>query len=292
MIATRPTFCTNAVCVKELNTGATAEESMSARSPSAMRAESMRDPVTSDRARMSAVVSAMFTRITMHMATIAAMWNVGGPKWNGEGSANHGPCPTCEKSAMPTAHATTVPTTIATRMASRDSTAPPNLDSSSTASSVTPARAMFASEPYPGAFSSPPMDHDAATGTRVMPIVVMIDPVTTGGKNRSTRAKNGAIRNPNTEATMMEPITDGMPPPVASTDSMVAIPVKDTPCTSGSWQPIRGSPHACRNVANPPTNRAAATSRAVVAASYPAAPATTSGTAMSPPYMVRMCCTA
>lgn len=88
---------------------------------------------------------------------------------------------------------------------------------------------MFASEPYPGAFSSPPMDHDAATGTRVMPIVVMIDPVTTGGKNRSTRAKNGAIRKPNTEATMMEPITDCMPPPVASTDSMVAIPVKDTP---------------------------------------------------------------
>lgn len=119
-----------------------------------------------------------------------------------------------------------------------------------------------------------------------------MDPVTTGGKKRSTRAKKGATRNPKAEATMMEPITDWMPPPVASTDSIVAIPVKETPCTSGSWEPIRGSPHACRNVANPPTNRAAATSRAVVAASYPAALATTSGTAIRPPYMVRMCCTA
>src|SRR5690606_8246201 len=57
LLATRPTFWARADCGNELNTGATADESMSARSPSAIRRESTLVPITSPTAMMSAVVS-------------------------------------------------------------------------------------------------------------------------------------------------------------------------------------------------------------------------------------------
>ena len=71
---------------------------------------------------------------------------------------------------------------------------------------------------------------------------------------------------------------------------MVATPAKDTPCTSGNWQPKNGRPSVCSRVASPPANSEAAISRPMSAGDRPAAWPTISGTATMPPYMVSTCC--
>lgn len=86
-IATRPTFCANAVGGKVLNTGATAEDSMSARRPSATRRWSTSAPMTSPTAMMSAVVSTMMTSMTTSIERVAATSKRGAPNANGVGTA-------------------------------------------------------------------------------------------------------------------------------------------------------------------------------------------------------------
>lgn len=180
---------------------------------------------------------------------------------------------------------------MASRMDKREIAAEPTLDSNSTTSSVNAARPMLATEPWDGSPSAP-MDHPAATGMSVTPMVVMTTPETTGGKNRMTFAKKGARMKPSAEATSTAPkITrrPSLPGVPCKMVSMVATPAKETPCTNGNCAPRKGTPMLCRMVARPPTNRAAATRMPVSVASRPAAVPMINGTAITPPYMVKTC---
>ena len=122
------------------------------------------------------------------------------------------------------------------------------------------------------------------------PIVVMTVPVTTGGKNFTMSAKAGATISPSVEATRTAPKTSGRPSPPARIDVIVATPAKDTPWTSGSCEPKKGTPTVCRMVASPPMNRQEAMSTLMPPSSSPAALPMMRGTAMMPPYMVSTCC--
>ena len=290
VMATRPTFCANALWVKELNTGDRALESMSARSPLAMRLEETLLPVISPTARMSAVVSVSVTRMTMSMEMIAAISKVGGPNANGVGRAKMSPSPTSEKSALPITKAKTVPTTMASRIDSREMVPLPTLLSSSTTSRVSAASPILPIDPWSGAAASPPIAQFAATGISDRPMTVITTPLTTGGKKRITLAKTGVISRPTTEAAMTAPNTDWMPPSPSRMAVIVATPAKETPCTSGSFDPKNGRPRVCSRVAAPPTNRQAATSMPISAPDIPAAVPMISGGAMIPPYIVSTCC--
>ena len=52
---------------------------------------------------------------------------------------------------------------------------------------------------------APPVASAAATGSSAMPMMVMTDPVTTGGKKRISRLKYGAMRKVNRPATITAP---------------------------------------------------------------------------------------
>ena len=133
------------------------------------------------------------------------------------------------------------------------------------------------------------MAQSAVTGKSETPMIVITTPVTTGGKNLSSLAKNGAMMMPMAPEASTAPNTAGMPPPPLRMAIMVATPEKEVPWTSGSWAPKNGTPRVCRMVARPPMNRQLATSTPISAVSMPAAPPITSGGAMMPPYMVSTC---
>ena len=69
----------------------------------------------------------------------------------------------------------------------------------------------------------------AATGISDMPITVITQPLTSGGKNLVMREKTGAMIRPSTEAYMTAPSTPCMPPPVCRMLTMVATPANETP---------------------------------------------------------------
>jgi hypothetical protein len=52
---------------------------------------------------------------------------------------------------------------------------------------------------------APPVASAAATGSSAMPMMVMTDPVTTGGKKRISRLKYGAMRKVTRPATITAP---------------------------------------------------------------------------------------
>ena len=52
---------------------------------------------------------------------------------------------------------------------------------------------------------APPAASAAATGSSAMPMIVITEPVTTGGKNRISLEKNGAMRKVNSPATITAP---------------------------------------------------------------------------------------
>ena len=52
---------------------------------------------------------------------------------------------------------------------------------------------------------APPAASAAATGSSAMPMMVITVPVTTGGKNRISLEKNGAMRKVNSPATITAP---------------------------------------------------------------------------------------
>src|SRR5256885_6778416 len=56
----------------------------------------------------------------------------------------------------------------------------------------------------------------AATGISDRPMMVITQPLTSGGKNRVSLEKMGAMIRPNTEAKSTAPSTPCMPPPVRS----------------------------------------------------------------------------
>ncbi len=214
------------------------------------------------------------------------------PKWKGVGKPNIGPWVTLEKSAMPRNTAITVPITIASRIDSREMVALPILLSSNTSTRVNAARPMFGMLPKSAARLLPPMAQRAATGIRVRPMVVITIPVTSGGKNLVIRENTGVISKPIKDAAITAPSIAGIPPApsLPTIATMVATPAKDTPCTSGNWQPKNGNPRVCNSVAKPPANSEAAISRPISAGDNPAAWPTINGTATMPPYMVSTCC--
>src|SRR5699024_686335 len=134
--ATSTTFWANADWVNELNNGATAEEIMYARRPTAIRRGVTSVSTISATAMMSAVVSVMMTRTTTSIETIAPTWNVGVPNANGVGKATMPPSATPEKSTLPMMAAMTVPMTMASRIDSREIVATPTFERARTMTSV------------------------------------------------------------------------------------------------------------------------------------------------------------
>src|SRR5699024_6291698 len=149
-------------------------------------------------ARMSAVVSVMMTRTTTTIEMMAPAENVGAPKASGVGSATIPASVMPEKSTLPNGTATTVPRTIPSRIDIREIVAIPTLESTTTMTSVINASTILLGAPK-SSLPTPPMAHSAATDISDRPITVMIVPVTTGGKNFTTLAKNGAMIRPMTE---------------------------------------------------------------------------------------------
>ncbi len=290
VIATRPTFCANADAGNELRNGATSVAAMSARRPSPTRFASTLVSSTSPMAMRSAVVSVMITRMTIVIEMIAPISNTGAPNANGVGSANADPSPTPEKSARPSGTAATVPRMMPNRMDSREIVPCRNRLRASTTTSVPSASAMLGTEPQSAASSSPPIIQPAAVGSSETPMIVMMVPVTTGGKNRTTCAKNGLIARPMTAATMMAPKTGGSPPSPLATATMVDTVANEMPWTSGSCDPKKRMPSVWSAVARPLTSSAAETRTPISAPVSPAACPTMIGGAMTPPYIVMMCC--
>ena len=107
---------------------------------------------------------------------------------------------------------------------------------------------------------------------------MITQPVTTGGKNRTTLAKTGAMMKPKSPATITAPKMVASraleSPREASVATAVMVPTaaNETPCTSGSCEPTYGTPSDCSSVPRPDTNSAAVTSSADLASrSSPAA---------------------
>ena len=109
----------------------------------------------------------------------------------------------------------------------------------------------------------------AATGINDSPIVVITTPVTTGGKKRMIRAKNGVINKPISAEPITEPNTAAIPPPWVAIATRVATLANEVPWTSGSCDPNHGMPTDWRMVARPPMNRQQATSRPSCGAGTP-----------------------
>ena len=239
---------------------------------------------------MSAVVSVMVTNVTIHIEIMAATSKTGAPNWKTLGIAKNAPVPTLEKSTIPNIAAMIVPTAIAIKIAKRRTKGLRVILSNKITPKVANANPTLPGSPHVGAFGLPPIIHRILTGIKDKPIMVMTDPVTTGGKNLNKREKKGEIIKPTTDATITAPNTIGKLPPVVIIASIVATPANDTPCTIGSFAPKYLIPRVCKSVANPPTNKLAAISVPISAGFNPAAEPIISGTAMIPPYIVKTCC--
>ena len=127
--------------------------------------------------------------------------------------------------------------------------------------SVSAASPMFARLPNVGAVTTPPPAQRIATGSSEMPITVITEPVTTGGKKCSSRLNTPDSRNPTTPATSTAPkmyCSPATPPPASlPMASIEATAANDVPCTSGSRAPIFQMPRVCSRVASPDTSSAA-----------------------------------
>ena len=148
---------------------------------------------------------------------------------------------------------------------------------------------MFPIEPKSGASELLPIAHRNATGIRESPMTVMIVPVTTAGNSRTSWAKNDDRARPMSPATMIAPKTGRRPSSLAIA-TIVDTLANEMPWTMGSRLPTGPIPSVCSRVARPLTNSPAVTSNAMSPGDKPAAPPTIRGGAMTPPYIVRMCC--
>ena len=125
---------------------------------------------------------------------------------------------------------------------------------------------------------------------KVMPMTVMIDPVTTEGKNRSSRLMNGAMTMPNMPAEITEPKITGRPRSglfaIASIGDSEA---KVTPIITGRPMPTGPTPKAWMKVAMPHANRSALISKATCSRGNLSAAPRISGTATAPAYITSTC---
>ena len=127
-------------------------------------------------------------------------------------------------------------------------------------------------------------------------MIVMTQPVTTGGKNRTRLANSGAMTKPITPATITAPkmvASRALESPIealVATAVMVPTAANETPCTSGSCEPTYGTPSDCSSVPRPETNSAAVTSSAVGAGRARRRWPMMIGGDTTPAYIARMCC--
>ena len=95
-----------------------------------------------------------------------------------------------------------------------------------------------------------------------MPMTVMTDPVTTGGKKCSRRLNTPLSRNPMAPATTMAPkiaFSPAVPPPAPVPMAIIEpTAANEVPCTIGSFAPIHGTPRVCSRVARPEISSVAA----------------------------------
>lgn len=84
-----------------------------------------------------------------------------------------------------------------------------------------------------------PVIQPAPDGMSDRPMTVITVPVTTGGKNRMTRAKNGTMMIATTPATRVAPNADSRPalPSLPMMATRVATEANEMPWTTGSWAP-------------------------------------------------------
>src|SRR5699024_9891249 len=115
-------------------------------------------------------------KITIVIEMMAPISKAGMPNSNGVGSETMGPSSTAEKSAMPIAAANNVPMSSPSRIDSREMLPCSSRLSARTTSSVNMASPMLLADPQSGADSSVPMIQPTATGSREIPMTVMIVP--------------------------------------------------------------------------------------------------------------------
>ena len=130
-------------------------------------------------------------------------------------------------------------------------------------------------------------------GIRLMPIARMTVPVTTGGKNRSTRPISGASRMAIRPAAMIAPNSARAPSVPGVWPAMATIgptAAKVTPIITGRRMPKYWvMPRLWIRVASPQTNRSAEIRKATSSGGSCRARPTISGTAMAPAYMTSTC---
>ena len=113
--------------------------------------------------------------------------NVGQPKASGVTTANHSASPTAPKLATPSAIDANVPTTKPTKTATLLQNPLPNRYTATTIANVKVASSKLIGLANSGELGLPPPTQRTDTGINVIPIIVIIVPVTTGGKKRIKR---------------------------------------------------------------------------------------------------------
>jgi hypothetical protein len=117
------------------------------------------------------------------------------------------------------------------------------------------ARAMLPGLPKFSALGSPPAQV-TATGKRETPIMVMMDPVTTGGKKRSRREKYGLTKKVMIPATITDPYM-AVSPAACPIRIIGVTAAKVTPWMIGSRKPTFQKPTVWIRVATPQVKRSA-----------------------------------
>ena len=125
------------------------------------------------------------------------------------------------------------------------------------------------------------------------PMIRMIDPVTTGGKNRNMRLTSGAIRMPKIPAPIIEPNirrAPSAPGALPAMATMGATDAKVTPIITGRRMPNHWvAPKDWIKVTRPQQNKSAEIRKATSSGGSFSARPTMSGTATAPAYMTRTC---
>ena len=128
---------------------------------------------------------------------------------------------------------------------------------------VIAASAMFDSEPKSVAARRRRPPSSSPPGSSEIPMTVITDPVTTGGKKCSSRAEHRrrARSRPDRRPGWRRrwpagrPLRRRRPYPTASIEATAA---NEVPCTIGSFAPIHWTPRVCSRVARPDTSSVAA----------------------------------
>ena len=130
-------------------------------------------------------------------------------------------------------------------------------------------------------------------GIRLMPMVRISVPVTTGGKNRSILLTTGAISMPRIPAAMIAPNKARAPSCPGEVWAMATIgptEAKVTPIITGSLMPNHWvAPRLWMIDTIPQTNRSAEIRKATSSGDSCSARPTISGTAMAPAYITSTC---